>query len=367
MEVKFLDLFAQIFFCKDQIYKSIITNIKESNFIGGKSLSNFESNFAKYLSIKYCLGVANGTDALEIAIQSLNLKKNSEVIVPANTWISTAEAVVNNGLKVKFCDIDETHNMCPKDLKRKINQNTSAVIAVHLYGNPANIIEISKICKAHNVRLIEDCAQAHGATVQKKKVSTFGDISTFSFFPSKNLGCMGDGGAIVTNSKKRYLLCKKISSHGGLKKNEHLVMGRNSRLDNIQAGILDIKLKKLNSWIGLRKIQSNFYLKNLNGVGDISFVQKTKGTIHSNHLFVIKTKNRKKLKEYLQKKKIYTNIHYPKTLPELPIFKKKHFHYCSSMKAISLNKKILSLPIGEHLNIKKLTFVCKEIKNFFLK
>lgn len=367
MEVKFLDLFSQIKPIRKKIFSSIIKNIKESNFIGGKDLINFEKNFSKFLSIKYCLGVANGTDALEIAINSLNLKKNSEVIVPANTWISAAESVINNGLKIKFCDIDETHNMCPKDLKLKINKNTSAVIVVHLYGNPAKINEIFKICKINNIKLIEDCAQGHGASVDHKKVGTFGDISTFSFFPSKNLGCFGDGGAIVTDNKKLFKICKKISHHGGLKKNQHIIVGRNSRLDNIQAGILDIKLKKLNSWIQLRRKQGSFYKKNLNNVGDIKFIHQVQNTCHSNHLFVIKTKSRNKLKKYLYNKKIYTNIHYPKTLPELPVFRRQHLQHCQNMKALISNKEILSLPIGEHLTFKHLRYVCLEITKFFSK
>jgi dTDP-4-amino-4,6-dideoxygalactose transaminase len=257
--------------------------------------------------------------------------------------------------------------MCPKDLKLKINKNTSAVIVVHLYGNPARINEIFKICKINNIRLIEDCAQGHGASVDLKKVGTFGDISTFSFFPSKNLGCFGDGGAIVTDNKKLFKICKKISHHGGLKKNQHIIVGRNSRLDNIQAGILDIKLKKLNSWIQLRRKQGSFYKKNLNNVGDIKFIHQIKNTFHSNHLFVIKTKNRNKLKKYLYNKKIYTNIHYPKTLPELPVFRRQYLKHCQNMKAIISNKEILSLPIGEHLTFKHLRYVCLEINKFFSK
>lgn len=365
MKVKFLDLFSQISSEKKNIYSSIIRNIEQSNFIGGNDLQKFEKNFSKFLSIKHCLGVANGTDALEIAIKSLNLKKNSEIIVPANTWISTAESVLSNNLKLKFCDIDETHNMCPKDLKKKISKKTSAVIVVHLYGNPAKVHEILDICKEHKIKLIEDCAQAHGASINKRKISTFGNIAAFSFFPSKNLGCFGDGGAIVTNNMNSYLLCKKIARHGGLKKNQHLVHGRNSRLDNIQAGILNIKLKKLPTWIEIRNKQSNFYKENLYLVGDISFIQQDLNSVHSNHLFVIKTKYRTSLQNYLNKKKIYTNIHYPKCLPELPVFKKEHFHYCKSMKAVLENKKILSLPIGEHLKKKHLEYTCQQIKNFY--
>ena len=173
-----------------KIINSITKNIKKSSFINGSDKIDFEKKFSKYLGVKYCLGVANGTDALEIAIKTLKLQKGSEVIVPANTWISTAEAVLNNNLKVKFVDIDETHNICIKDLK-KINNKTSAIIVVHLFGNPANLGELKKVSKKFSIKLIEDCAQSHGSKYNKKKTGTFGDISTFSFFPSKILDVMG--------------------------------------------------------------------------------------------------------------------------------------------------------------------------------
>tara|TARA_B100001057_G_scaffold488628_1_gene573387 strand:+ start:2226 stop:3329 length:1104 start_codon:yes stop_codon:yes gene_type:complete len=365
MKISFLDLKKQINDIDKKIINSIKKNIKNSSFIGGKDLIDFQINFSKYLNVRYCLGVANGTDALEIAIKTLNLKKDSEVIVPANTWISTAEAVLSNHLKVKFVDIDKTHNICIKDLKKKISRKTSAIIVVHLFGNPANISQIKKISKSMSIKLIEDCAQSHGAEYHEKKTGCFGDISTFSFFPSKNLGCFGDGGCIVTNKKELFIQAKKIANHGGLKKNQHLILGRNSRLDNIQAGILRIKLTQLDKWIKIRKIQSDIYKKKLKNVGDIEFVKTLHNSKSSNHLFVIKTKKRNSLKIFLEKNKVSTGIHYPFALPETPIFKKKHFLLCRKMKAVIWSKRIISLPIGEHLNYQKINKVCSIIKSFF--
>ncbi len=364
MKVQFLNLRKQILKIDKKIYSSIKKNIRKSQFINGSDVINFEKEFSKYLNVKYCLGVGNGTDALEIAIKTLKLNKNSEVIVPANTWISTAEAVVNNCLNLKFVDIDETHNICLKDFKKKISNKTKAVIVVHLYGNPAKVDQIYKICKNKNIKIIEDCAQSHGAEFRGIKTSTFGDISTFSFFPSKNLGSFGDGGCVVTNNKKYYFSAKKIANHGGLKKNSHLVIGRNSRLDNIQAGILRIKLKQLDKWIFKRQKQANLYYKLLSGIKQIEFVKTNKNTKSSFHLFVIRTKKRNQLKNFLAQKGIETSIHYPKTLPELQVFK-KHFNYCKTMKAIKLNKQILSLPIGEHLQKNEIAYVCKNIKIFY--
>lgn len=365
MKVEFLNLSKQIKNIDSKILLSIKKNIKTSQFINGPDVRYFENEFAKFLNIKYCLGVGNGTDALEIAIKTLKLKKNSEVIVPANTWISTAEAVINNNLNVRFVDIDETHNICLKDLEKKITKKTSAIIIVHLYGNPANIENILKLSKKSKIKIIEDCAQSHGAEFKGKKTSTFGDISTFSFFPSKNLGSFGDGGCIVTNNKKYFLYAKKISNHGGLKKNSHSIIGRNSRLDNIQAGILRIKLKCLNKWIDIRYKQANLYIKLLSKVKGINFIQTLKRTKSSFHLFVIRTHDRDKLKNFLDKKGIMTSIHYPKPLPQLKIFKKKHNNYCKKMKVHKLNKKILSLPLGEHLKIKEIRYVCKNIIKYF--
>ena len=365
MKYKFLDLNVQSKNIEKKIYSSISKNIKSSSFVGGDDLNKFEKEFSNYLNVKFCHGVANGTDALEIAIKALELKKGSEILVPANTWISSAEAILNNNLSVKFVDVDETHNISIKDLKKKITKKTKALIVVHLYGNPANMDEILKLKKKYKLKVIEDCAQAHGAEYKKKKVSSFGDIGTFSFFPSKNLGCFGDGGCVVTNNKKYYLKMKKISNHGGLKKNSHLILGRNSRLDNIQAGILRIKLKELNKWILLRNRQAKIYHKHLYKIKKISFVKQLKNTKSSLHLMVIKTINRNSLKKYLEEKGIKTALHYPKSLPEIDIFKKEHFKYCKDMTSIKLNKQILSLPIGEHLNFKDIKSISNVIINFF--
>jgi dTDP-4-amino-4,6-dideoxygalactose transaminase len=364
-QIKFLDLYKQSFFVKKKIIQKINKCIKNSSFIGGDELERFNKNFKKYLKVKYCLGVANGTDALEIAIKSLDLKKDSEIIVPSNSWISSAEAVLSNGHKVKFVDINDTSNICIKDLKKKISKKTSAIIVVHLYGNPAEIDKIKKIAKKFNLKIIEDCAQSHGASLNGKKVSTFGDISTFSFFPSKNLGCYGDGGAIVTNTKKYYIKSKKIANHGGLKKNKNEILGRNSRLDNLQASILNVKLNELDKWIEIRNKQASLYNFELKNIGDIKFIDTINGAKSSNYVFVIKTKNRQKLQGYLKKNKIETHIHYPHALPELKIFRKEFLYKCRKMKSIKISKQILSLPIGEHLVLKDIKYICAFIKNFY--
>ncbi len=364
MNFKFLDLKQQTVGIEKKIFNSIKKNIINSTFIGGEDLVKFQKEFSSFLKVKFCLGVANGTDALEIAIKSLELKKGSEILVPANTWISTAEAVLNNNLKLRFVDVDDTHNICVNDLEKKINKNTSAIIIVHLYGNPANIDKILRLKKKFKFKVIEDCAQAHGAEYKGKKVSTFGDIGIFSFFPSKNLGCYGDGGCVVTNKKKYFLKMKKIANHGGLKKNKHEILGRNSRLDNIQAGILRVKLKRLNKWINLRNKQAKFYYKHLSMINKISLIKRLNETKSTFHLMVIRTKKRNNLKKFLENEGISTAIHYPLSLPETKVFR-NHYHYCRKMNSLKFSKEILSLPIGEHLNLRDIKIICNKIKNFF--
>lgn len=365
MRIKFLDIYYQKKSFESQIIKLLKNSLKKSSYIGGIGLKKFEKNFAKFLNIKYCLGVANGTDALEIAIKSLNLKKNSEILVQANTWISSAESILSNGYNINFLDCDNTHNICIKDLKKKISKRVSAVIVTHLYGNPSNIIKIKSLCKKMNIKIIEDCAQSHGASYKNKKTANFGDISTFSFFPSKNLGGIGDGGAIVTNNKNLFIKCKKIANHGGLKKFKSTLVGRNSRLDNINAEILNLKMSKLKSWIKRRNFQAKLYKHNLKNVGDITFIEELKNTISSRYVFVIKTKLRNSLRQFLFDKGIETHCHYPKTLPEIEIFKKKYLKSAKKMSIFKENKKIISLPIGEHLKINEINYVSKTIKSFF--
>ena len=251
--IKFSDIDIQHKILKNKLLLSFKNALKQNQFVGGKNISEFEKKFSNLLDIKYCLGVANGTDALEIAIKSLKLKKNSEVLVPASTWISTAEAVVQNNLKVKFVDVNENDSLINiKDLENKISKKTSAIIVVHLFGKVCNMNRILKIARKHKLKIVEDCAQAHLAKFNDKYVGTLSDIATFSFYPGKNLGALGDAGCIVTNKYHLYKLSKKIANHGRETKYQHSLIGRNSRLDNLQAGFLNQKLNYLHKWTKIR-------------------------------------------------------------------------------------------------------------------
>ena len=362
MKVKFTNLYKLIPE-KKKIINKINLLIKKSNFVGGQEVKNFENNFAKFVGAKFCVSLGNGTDALEIAIMSLNLKKGSEVIIPVNTWISTAEAIQNNGYKIVFCDVNlNDYSICLNDLKKKISGKTSAIIAVHLYGNPTDVNLIKKIIKGKKIKIIEDCAQAHGSRIKNKHVGTFGDVGTFSFFPGKNLGAFGDGGAIVTNSKSIAEFSERVRNHGALKKYDHKFSGRNSRLDTLQAAILNIKLKNYNKAISKRNSLAKVYFKELKKVKKLDLYNLKKNYLYTFHQFVVRTSNRNKLQEYLNKNGVSTMIHYPYMLNELNFFPRANLR-----KAKHLGKKILSLPISEEHSFKEIKYISNCINNFFSK
>lgn len=364
--IKFLDLATQYSEIKNEIDDAVKKVINDSAFIGGKYLARFEKEFSKYQNAKYCVGVANGTDGLEIALEALNIKKKSEIIVPANSFISSAEAVTRSGHKVVFCDCNEdNYTISISSLKSKINKNTKAIIAVHLYGHPCDMDQILEIAKINNLKVIEDCAQAHGAEYKSKRVGAIADIGVFSFYPGKNLGAYGDGGAIVTNNKQLAKKSRMIANHGRTDKYNHQFEGRNSRLDGLQAAILSSKLKHLNKWTKLRINLANYYLENLKDINDIVLPKKEVWAKQVYHLFVIRTKKRKKLIKYLNENNIQTGIHYPISLPKL-----KAYDYLNQSNANFFANRsdveLLSLPIGQHMKKKEVYFIIKKLKQFFL-
>lgn len=361
--IPFIDLFAQYGSIKGEIDSAIKECITETNFIKGKAVSDFENDFAEYLGAEYCLGCGNGTDALEIILASLNVGPGDEVIVPSLTWIATAEAVNNVGAEPVFVEINpKNYTIDYTRIEEKITKKTKAIIPVHLYGCPADMNEILEVAGKHGLFVVEDCAQAHGAEYLDKKAGTFGIASAFSFYPSKNLGAFGDGGAIVTNNKELAEISRKISNHGQLyEKHKHFMIGRNSRLDSIQASILRVKLRYLDEWNLKRQQAASSYISRLKEKGEFTLPYTESSKKHVYHVFVIRTRNRTKVIELLEEKNISWGIHYPKALPFLDAYSyKKH---TEEEFAISnrISDEIISIPIYPEITIEQINIICDQL------
>ena len=363
--VKFLDLGKQYDLIKPQIDQAIKDVILETAFIGGKYVKSFEEEFASFSEADYCVGVGNGTDALEIAIETLNLPHRSEIIVPANSFIASSESVTRTGHKVVFADVcADSYVLSMSDVESRITPNTGAIMAVHLYGHPCDMDRLDILAKKYELRLIEDCAQAHGAKYRNRPVGSIGDVASFSFYPGKNLGAYGDGGAILTNDKGLATRARMIANHGRIDKYDHAFEGRNSRLDGLQAAILSVKLRYLKGWIDQRILIADIYLKLLKDQSNIVLPYRELWAKQAYHLFVIRTAHRDELKEFLSDNGIETGIHYPKALPKLDAY--RYLKQSSEpMFANEVDDKLLSLPIGEHLTQDDVVQVVDKINEFF--
>ena len=349
--------FMDLSIINSQVKKKFFEELNEiydsSKFIGGSKVKKFEERFAKYIGARFCLGVANGTDALEIAIASLDIRPGSEVIVPKNTFASTAEAVLNCNLNIVWVETDASHNIDPKDLETKITQNTSAVIFVHLYGNTTNILSIKKITEEHDLMLIEDCAQAHGARYGVLSAGNFGDVAAFSFYPGKNLGAIGDAGGLVTNCEEIFFNAKRLANHGRIGKYWHEIVGRNSRLDSIQAAFLNIKLDYLDAANKARISNAIFYKKTIkNNFLQIQKVDEEAYCVF--HHFVLQTRKVHQLEEHLSKHSIPFGVHYPYLLPTMPAF--------GGSKKLRHN--VVSIPVHEGLNEQDRSTIAESLNNY---
>jgi dTDP-4-amino-4,6-dideoxygalactose transaminase len=366
--IPFVDIYTQYASIKGEIDTAIQECITSSTFIKGKAVTEFETSFAKYIGAEYCLGCGNGTDALEIILKSLNIGPGNEVIVPALTWIATAEAVNNVGAEPVFVEINPNNfTIDHNKIEAKISKKTKAIIPVHLYGCPADMNEILKIAENHELFVIEDCAQAHGAEYLGRKVGTFGIAAAFSFFPSKNLGAFGDGGAILTNNKDLAELSRKISNHGQLlEKHRHFIVGRNSRLDSIQASILSVKLRYLDEWNSKRRQIASYYLSRLKDKTELILPVDEHDKKHVFHLYVIRCRDRSKLIKLLDEKNISWGIHYPKPLPFLEAYSYKNHKTEDFAISSSITDEIISIPIYPEITTKQVDIICDQLLKYSL-
>jgi len=365
MNVPFVDLKSQYRNIKQEIDKAILDVLESSAFAAGPFVEEFENAFASAHDSKYCVGVNSGTAALHIVLMALNIKPGDEIIVPANTFIATPAAVSLTGATPVFVDCEPDYfNIDPEKIESKITSKTKAIIPVHLYGQAAQMNIIKKIADKHKLFVIEDCAQAHLAEFNDQKVGNFGVAGCFSFYPGKNLGAYGEGGAVVTNDKKLYDKMMALRSHGAHKKYYHDLLGHNYRLEGMQGAILKIKLNHLANWTKKRKNNATQYRKLLNGL-PIGLPAENDDSCHVYHLFVIRTKQRHKLQKFLTEHGIETGIHYP-----IPCHLQKAYRFLqypvnSFPVAEEASKEILSLPMHEQLSHQQIEFVCLKIKKFF--
>ncbi|MCY6356041.1 DegT/DnrJ/EryC1/StrS family aminotransferase [Clostridium sp. ZS2-4] len=357
MKIPFVNLRPMHEEIKSEMNQKFEKIYNKSWFILGEEVIRFEESFADYCETKYCVGCGNGLDALHLALKGLNISIGDEVIVPSNTYIATALAVSYAGAKPVFVEPDvETYNINSDLIENAITKNTKAVIVVHLYGQPAEMDKINLIAKKYNLKIIEDCAQAHGAKYKKKKIGSLGDAAGFSFYPGKNLGALGDGGAVTTDNKCLAKIITSLRNYGSNKKYFNEYKGFNSRLDEIQAGFLSVKLKYLNKWNEDRKKIASKYMSHIENnniilpyvIDDVEPVW---------HLFAIRSKKRDELRNYLNKKGISTLIHYPIPIHLQKAYKELGFKQGTFPIAEKISKEVLSLPIWYGMKDEEIEYV----------
>ena len=368
-----VDLQGQYKKIKTEVDQAVISCISSSAFINGPAVKEFQSNLESYLGVKHVIPCANGTDSLQIAMMALELKPGDEVICPAFTYVATAEVIGLLGLTPVMVDVDpRTFNLTASEVEEAITPNTKAIVPVHLYGQSCDMEPIMKLAEKHNLYVIEDNAQAIGAEYtfsdgRKAKTGTIGHIGSTSFFPSKNLGCYGDGGALITNNDNLAEKMRMISNHGQEKKYYHKILGCNSRLDTIQAAILNIKLNYLDQYSTARNQMATFYDDAFWGIEELEVPVRQHNSTHVFHQYTLKVKNgkRNELQKYLSEKGVPSMIYYP-----LPLYSQEAFQqFVPTDFSLAITEKlcaeVISLPIHTEMNIDEMNFICTCVQTFF--
>jgi dTDP-4-amino-4,6-dideoxygalactose transaminase len=365
MKIPFVDLYAQYLAHRPEIDAAIAGVIRHSAFIGGDVVRDFEQRFAADYGTAHCVSVANGTDAIYIALRMLGIGAGDEVITTAHSWISTSEAVTQAGAQPVFVDVDEYYLIDASRIEAAITPRTKAIIPVHLYGQAANMSEVMAIATRYGLRVLEDCAQAHYATWEGRRVGTFGDVATFSFYPGKNLGAYGDAGAIITSDEQLARRMRMYANHGALVKHTHMMEGINSRLDGLQAAILTAKLPHIHAWTARRQAVAARYNEWFRGkMPDVDLPRVRDSATHVYHLYVIQADHRAALVEHLAAHGIQTAIHYPTALPFMPAYahgaaRPEHFP-----RARRNQDRILSLPIYPEMTPEMVDYVANAVLTF---
>ncbi len=366
--MKFHNLSSQYRSLQKEINQAVTQVLQSGHFSEGNEISRFESQFANTHLSPYCIALNSGTSALHTILKSLDITSGHQVIVPTNTCFPTVEAIYMTGAQPLLVDCEpDYYNIDPGQIESVINENTKAIVAVHLYGQPAQMDKIRNIADKHNLLLIEDCSQAHLASFNGTMVGNFGIASAFSFYPTKNLGAFGEGGAVVTNDASLNNKIRAFKNHGSSTKNVHEFIGHNYRMDSIQAAILSVKLKHLQKWTERRRKNAQHYLELLADCHEIVLPATHPKSFHVYHQFVIRVQKRDQLQQFLQRQGIETAIHYPIPCHLQPALSHLGYRKGSFPIAEMLVNQILSLPVAEHLTHPDIGYICDRIKKFYHK
>jgi len=360
MQIQFLDLKRMDEELKAALKSKFSDMLDKGIFSGGDEVNLLESQISTYLKSPFSIACANGTDALELALRALEIGVGDEVIVPAMTWVSTAEVVVMVGATPVFWDTD-ADGLLASDWEKAITSKTKAVIPVHLYGKMVDMESLMQKAKKHKLFVIEDGAQSFGSYQNEKGAGTFGDVGCLSFYPTKNLGALGEAGMCLTNSAELNKRIRLLLNHGQLVRDEHELVGRNSRIDSIQAGFLNAIFEKFDLFQTRRKNLASMYLEGLTGIDGLQFPTSILEEGHNAHLLVIQTVRRVELKLFLMDKGIGTAIHYPHILPDMKPFRSDG----NFSNARKLSKQVLSLPLNPWMKEGEIEYIVKAIRDFF--
>lgn len=365
INIPLVDLKKQYASIKDEIDHAVMGVISSGRFILGPNVFSFEKEICAYCNSKYAISVASGTDALFLALLAAGVGKDDEVIIPTYSFMATAAVVIHCGGKPVMVDIDgDSFNIDTSLIEKKITPKTKAIMPVHLYGQPAEMGNIISIAKKHNLKIIEDAAQAFGAEYKGKKAGSIGDLGCFSFYPTKNLSCFGDGGLILTNDDAMAERIQLLRNHGDKGKYEHIALGFNSRLDEIQAAILRVKLKKVDEWNSRRRQIRDIYFAHLSK-SRISLPVEKEGVKHVYHQFTIRVPDREDLVKWLKSENISSAVHYPLCLIDQPAIKNLGYDSDNLEVARKVSKEAVCLPIYPEMEDWEVEFVCKKILQYY--
>ncbi len=366
MNIPFVDLKSQYKSIKNDADAAVANVIENTAFVGGPIVAEFERKYAEMYGVKHCVSVGNGTDAIYITLKMLGIGPGDEVITVANSWISTAEVINQTGAEPVFVDIEpDLYNIDASLVESKISDRTKAIIPVHLYGLPADMDPILRLCKKYDLYCIEDSAQAHFAEYKGRLVGTMGNAGTFSFYPGKNLGAYGDAGCVITNDNEIAEKIRRYANHGSLVKHQHTIPGINSRTDGLQAAILTVKLDHILEWNNARYENAMRYNELLADVSDICTPVLRPGSTHVFHVYCIRTERRDDLSAFLREKGIASQIHYPTALPFLDAYRYLNHNAHDFPIAYEYQDQILSLPMFPELTREQQEYIASNIKDFY--